>query len=105
MGVGVGENVYAVVSRDGAGLASRVPRKAGVTDGMDIAGAHALAHREERWDSRFVARSDAPVEPARRCRERESWCGLGEARSRLAAFHLLFGHQTVLHDTRFERDE
>ena len=71
MSVGIGENIDSVIAVDLTHFASRITGQPCMAGWIDIAGAHALAHLEPRFDGWIVAGRDVtirapPRPPARR---------------------------------------
>ena len=89
MGVRVREDKDTVVPVDRAKLCAHVARQAGVTDGMLVAGPHALAHLEARNYRDVSARGPAVRDQRRHFVSSELWDRLGRARRRDSALELV----------------
>src|SRR5271165_2227901 len=103
MGVGIREDVDAVVSVDRANLAARVARQARVPSRMEVAGAYGLTHREAGLHRYFSARRFTLRDRSRNGTRNKRGRGLGRAWRRLAALNFLASDQLAFDHQLDER--
>src|SRR5262245_50427356 len=100
MRVSVRKEVDAMISVDHSGLAASISRQPGVACRIDVAGANALAHFEERPYRRIAARRyAASVKVTRNSQSRRSFRRTARG---FAILHFRFCDETILHTLRFK---